>query len=163
MADWWCARMRMCRQLALYSVTGLPKGVLYSYGKISKKLGGFSSNRCAISMDADAVTFTNDTSISNSRFTFRSDNKVLISGYTTLRFVVYINNPASQYQFGITESDVLNPTNSDLVKSKSNTSSGGKTQTIDVDVSGVNGEYYIAGSRNSANTFTNKIYEIKLL
>ena len=155
--------MRMCRQLALYSVTGLPKGVLYSYGKISKKLGGFSSNRCAISMDADAVTFTNDTSISNSRFTFRSDNKVLISGYTTLRFVVYINNPASQYQFGITESDVLNPTNSDLVKSKSNTSSGGKTQTIDVDVSGVNGEYYIAGSRNSANTFTNKIYEIKLL
>ena len=155
--------MRMCRQLALYSVTGLPEGVLYSYGKISKKLGGFSSNRCAISMDADAVTFTNDTSISNSRFTFRSDNKVLISGYTTLRFVVYINNPASQYQFGITESDVQNPTNSDLVKSKSNTSSGGKTQTIDVDVSGVNGEYYIAGSRNSANTFINKIHEIRLL
>ena len=155
--------MRMSRRLALYSVTGLPKGVLYSYGKISKKLGGFSSTRCAISMDADAVTFTNDTSISDSRFSFRSDNKVLISGYTTLRFVVYINNPASQFQFGITESDVQNPTYSDLVKSKSNTSSGGKTQTIDVDVSGVSGEYYIAGSRNSANTFINKIYEIKLL
>lgn len=155
--------MRMSRRLALYSVTGLPKGVLYSYGKISKKLGGFSSTRCAISMDADAVTFTNDTSISNSRFSFRSDNKVLISGYTTLRFVVYINSPASLFQFGITESDVQNPTNSDLVKSESNTSSGGKTQTIDVDVSGVSGEYYIAGSRNSANTFINKIYEIKLL
>ena len=155
--------MRMCRRLALRAVNGLPMGVLYSYGKISKKLGGFSSNRCAISMDADAVTFTNDTSISNSRFTFRSDNKVLISGYTTLRFVVYINSPASLFQFGITESDVLNPTNSDLVKSESNTSSGGKTQTIDVDVSGVSGEYYIAGSRNSANTFINKIYEIKLL
>lgn len=155
--------MRMCRRLALRAVNGLPMGVLYSYGKISKKLGGFSSIRCAISMDADAVTFTNDTSISNSRFTFRSDNKVLISGYTTLRFVVYINSPASLFQFGITESDVQNPTNSDLVKSESNTSSGGKTQTIDVDVSGVNGEYYIAGSRNSANTFINKIYEIKLL
>ena len=155
--------MRMSRRLALYSVTGLPKGVLYSYGKISKKLGGFSSTRCAISMDADAVTFTNDTSISNSRFSFRSDNKVLISGYTTLRFVVYINYPQSLYQFGITESDVQNPTNSDLVKSESNTTSGGKTQTIDVDVSGVSGEYYIAGSRNSANTFINKIYEIKLL
>ena len=155
--------MRMSRRLALYSVTGLPKGVLYSYGKISKKLGGFTSTRCAISMDADAVTFTNDTSISNSRFTFRSDNKVLISGYTTLRFVVYINYPGSLYQFGITESDVQSPSNSDLVKSESNTSSGGKTQTIDVDVSGVSGEYYIAGSRNSANTFINKIYEIKLL
>ena len=80
-----------------------------------------------------------------------------------MRFVVYIAVPASLYQFGITESDVQNPTNSDLVKSESNTSSGGKTQTIDVDVSGVSGEYYIAGSRNSANTFTNKIYEIKLL
>lgn len=155
--------MRMCRRLALRAVNELPKGVLYSYGKISKKLGGFSSTRCAISMDADAVTFTNDTSISNSRFSFRSDKKVLLSGYTTLRFVVYIAVPASLYQFGITESDVQNPTNSDLVKSESNTSSGGKTQTIDVDVSGVNGEYYIAGSRNSANTFTNKIYEIKLL
>ena len=155
--------MRMSRRLALYSVTGLPKGVLYSYGKISKKLGGFTSTRCAISMDADAVTFTNDTSISNSRFSFRSDNKVLISGYTTLRFVLYRTYPGSLYQFGITESHVQHPTNSDLVKSKSNTSSGGKTQTIDVDVSGVNGEYYIAGSRNSANTFINKIYEIKLL
>lgn len=155
--------MRMCRRLALRAVNGLPMGVLYSYGKISKKLGGFGSSRCSISMDADAVTFTNDTSISNSRFSFRSDKKVLISGYTTLRFVVYIAVPASLYQFGITESDVLNPTNSDLVKSASNTSSGGKTQTIDVDVSGVSGEYYIAGSRNSANTFINKIYEIKLL
>ena len=155
--------MRMCRRLALRAVNGLPMGVLYSYGKISKKLGGFSSTRCAISMDADAVTFTNDTSISNSRFTFRSDNKVLISGYTTLRFVVYINSPASLFQFGITESDVQNPTYSDFVKSKSNTSSGGKTQTIDVDVSGVSGEYYIAGSRNSANTFINKIHEIRLL
>lgn len=155
--------MRMCRRLALRAVNGLPMGVLYSYGKISKKLGGFGSSRCSISMDADAVTFTNDTSISNSRFSFRSDKKVLISGYTTLRFVVYISVPASLFQFGITESDVQNPTNSDLVKSKSNTSSGGKTQTIDVDVSGVSGEYYIAGSRNSANTFINKIYEIKLL
>lgn len=155
--------MRMSRRLALYSVTGLPKGVLYSYGKISKKLGGFSSTKCAISMDADAVTFTNDTSISDSRFTFRSDNKVLISGYTTLRFVVYINNPASQYRFGITESDAQNPGNSNLVRSESNTTSGGKTQTIDVDVSGVSGEYYIAGSRRNANTFINKIYEIKLL
>ena len=155
--------MRMCRRLALRAVNGLPMGVLYSYGKISKKLGGFSRTRCAISMDADAVTFTNDTSISHSRFSFRSDKKVLISGYTTLRFVVYINSPASLFQFGITESDVQNPTNSDLVKSESNTSSGGKTQTIDVDVSGVSGEYYIAGSRNSANTFINKIYEIKLL
>ena len=155
--------MRMCRRLALRAVNGLPMGVLYSYGKISKKLGGFSSTRCAISMDADAVTFTNNTSDPNSRFSFRSDNKVLISGYTTLRFVVYINSPASLFQFGITESDVQSPTNSDLVKSKSNTSSGGKTQTIDVDVSGVSGEYYIAGSRNSANTFINKIYEIKLL
>ena len=155
--------MRMCRRLALRAVNGLPMGVLYSYGKISKKLGGFGSSRCSISMDADAVTFTNDTSISNSRFSFRSDNKVLISGYTTLRFVVYINNPASQYRFGITESDSQNPTNSDLVRSESNTSSGGKTQTIDVDVSGVSGEYYIAGSRGNANTFINKIYEIKLL
>lgn len=155
--------MRMCRRLALRAVNGLPMGVLYSYGKISKKLGGFGSSRCSISMDADAVTFKNDTSISNSRFSFRSDKKVLISGYTTLRFVVYIAVPASLYQFGITESDVQNPSNSDLVRSASNTSSGGKTQTIDVDVSGVNGEYYIAGSRNSANTFNNKIYEIKLL
>lgn len=155
--------MRMSRRLALYSVTGLPKGVLYSYGKISKKLGGFSSTRCAISMDADAVTFTNDTSIENSRFSFRSDNKVLISGYTTLRFVVYINSPASLFRFGITESDVPSPANDDLVKYAQNTSSGGKNQTIDVDISGVSGEYYIAGSRNSANTFTNKIYEIKLL
>lgn len=155
--------MRMSRRLALYSVTGLPKGVLYSYGKISKKLGGFTSSRSTISMDADCVTFTNNTSDPNSRFSFRSDNKVLISGYTTLRFVVYINSPASLFQFGITESDVQSPTNSDLVKSKSNTSSGGKNQTIDVDVSGVSGEYYIAGSRNTANTFINKIYEIKLL
>ena len=155
--------MRMCRRLALRAVNGLPMGVLYSYGKISKKLGGFGSSKCSISMDADAVTFTNDTSISKSRFSFRSDKKVLISGYTTLRFVVYINYPGSQYLFGITESDVLNPTNSDLVKSESSTTSGGKTQTIDVDVSGVSGEYYIAGSRNSANTFINKIYEIKLL
>lgn len=155
--------MRMCRRLALRAVSGLPRGYLYYRGKLSKKLGGFSSTRCSISMDTDAVTFKNDTSISNSRFSFRSDKKVLISGYTTLRFVVYIAVPASLYQFGITESDVQNPTNSDLVKSESNTSSGGKTQTIDVDVSGVSGEYYIAGSRNSANTFTNKIYEIKLL
>lgn len=155
--------MRSCRRLALRAVSGLPRGYLYYRGKLSKKLGGFGSSRCSISMDADAVTFKNDTSISNSRFSFRSDKKVLISGYTTLRFVVYIAVPASLYQFGITESDVQNPTNSDLVKSESNTSSGGKTQTIDVDVSGVSGEYYIAGSRNSANTFTNKIYEIKLL
>lgn len=155
--------MRMCRRLALRAVSGLPRGYLYYRGKLSKKLGGFGSSRCSISMDADAVTFKNDTSISNSRFSFRSDKKVLISGYTTLRFVIYIAVPASLYQFGITESDVQNPSNSDLVRSASNTSSGGKTQTIDVDVSGVSGEYYIAGSRNSANTFTNKIYEIKLL
>ena len=33
--------MRMCRRLALRAVNGLTMGVLYSYGKISKKLGGF--------------------------------------------------------------------------------------------------------------------------
>lgn len=155
--------MRMSRRIGVYARSGLPAGILYSYGKINKKLGGFTSSRCTISMDADCVTFTNNTSDSNSRFSFRSDNKIAISGYSTLRFVVYINTPASIFRFGITESDVLNPVNNDLVKYAENTSSGGKNQTIDIDISGVSGEYYIAGSRNKSSTFINKIYEIKLL
>lgn len=155
--------MRMCRRFALRAVSGLPRGYLYYRRKLSKKLGGFGSSRCSISMDADAVTFKNDTSISNSRFSFRSDKKVLISGYTTLRFVVYISVPASLYRFGITESDAQNPTNDDLTKFSQNASSGGRNQIIDVDITGVDGEFYVAGSRNASNTFTNKIYEIKLL
>lgn len=149
--------------MGLYVPSGLPNGVLYSYGKMDSRLGGFDNYAHTLTLESDHILV--DDSATSTAFRFRSTNKIDITGYTTLRYVVYISNPASIYQFGLANKDTYQLDSSCFPSglSKGSSTSGGNSQTIEVDISGKSGEYYIAGYRNSANKHLIKIYEISLL